>query len=623
MLEIQEQYGLYTVKETLAVSDERACCRASDPFLGHDVVLQLIKIADSFDAEKQQFFTQQLEKLAELNHPALAPIFDIGTEENICFFTTTFFPQGRFFSSLSLPLSEKEGLLVIRQLAEGLTYGHSKGFEHGMLDADDVFADEQGRPVLANFGVNELLESLYGVSSGQSAPSLVPSIAQKQSSYSLGTFYLDLVLAEGEGHPSPMERVVTLKGYREKQLISTLLGMSQEGIPSYDELIRLIDEILDPPEVPVHAAELEHASRDEFDFSLELDEDLRQEEEPAPQPVPSEDPIPFELDDEKPAPAAQEVDSEKQALRDAQFLLQGELHEATAACKRAERELLATQEALEESQKALKKALTDKNIALEMLDNQPPPRHPAVWLIGGCLVGMLAAGSLVYFLFNVWMVPEQELVSHKVSVERQPIVAEAVAANKESRTAVSKPAPSTLPGTTSTPPEQDEKAAERPADTSVTQDAVASPAQDSGRGKVEQQSAEPAPVAVAEDKQAPSPEPPADPEAEILVVLQQWVQAWSKQDVSAYLATYSEDYQPDAGQSLQEWRDARKVRLERPEWIEVNLQDFDFKLIGPEIAEVKLLQKYRSDSYGDQTKKVISLVREDGQWKIWMERSLN
>jgi len=625
-MKIKDQYGLYTVKEQLAVSDERVCCRAADPFLGSDVVLQLIMLPDAFDAQQQQTFEQQLEKLAELDHPALAPIFDIGREENTCFYTTTFFPQGRFSSSQPLPLSEREGLLVIRQLAEGLAYAHSKGFEHGMLAAEEVFADEQGRPVLTNFGITELLESFYGSASDISAPSQTPSLAQKQSSFGLGELFLALVLPQDDQSVSLVDLVVRLKGYREKELMSALLGLSQEGIPSYDELIRSIDMILDPPEEPLPKGSSQAAERDDFDYPLELDEMIQEESVAVPATVENASP-PQQLI-EVPAPAGEKTDKENILQHEEQLRLYAQLEEAAAAQKQAEQELVATREMFEQCQQQLKKTQIDKNIALEMLDNQPQQRHPAVWLVGGCLVGMAAAGSLVYFLFNVWMVPAQDQVAHKVSVERMPIVAASTTEQKKVRPVT--PEPGDAPVTSVTLPEQKKGAEEKAAGVSSqsVQAAIVSvggaeKGEKAAATKIESLPSDPIPETAAENPQVLQQEQPDAAKTNIQAFLKAWGKAWSDQDISAYFAHYSGDYQPDAAQSRQEWLEERQRRLSGPAWIEIELDFLDFKFLGADMAEVKLLQKYRSDTYGDRTRKLLSLVRENNQWKIWMERSLN
>ena len=60
MLKLEKQYGLYTIKEQLTVGDDRACCCAADPFLGHDVLLQLIKLPEQWDSEQLESFEKRL-----------------------------------------------------------------------------------------------------------------------------------------------------------------------------------------------------------------------------------------------------------------------------------------------------------------------------------------------------------------------------------------------------------------------------------------------------------------------------------------------------------------------------------------------------------------------------------
>ncbi|MCK4690252.1 MAG: hypothetical protein KAT20_00470, partial [Desulfuromonadales bacterium] len=109
---------------------------------------------------------------------------------------------------------------------------------------------------------------------------------------------------------------------------------------------------------------------------------------------------------------------------------------------------------------------------------------------------------------------------------------------------------------------------------------------------------------------------------EILRMVNVWAESWAKQDLSGYFSCYSENYRPELGRSLEEWREMRHSRVTRPAWIELEVNDIRVRQIEEGRVQVKLKQHYRSDFYQDQILKSINLIKEEGRWRILMERSL-
>ena len=64
------------------------------------------------------------------------------------------------------------------------------------------------------------------------------------------------------------------------------------------------------------------------------------------------------------------------------------------------------------------------------------------------------------------------------------------------------------------------------------------------------------------------------------------------------------------------------MRLKRPNEIEVALSDFEASRSGGGSVTVKLIQRYRSDSYRDTSRKGFVLVLRNGEWKIGDEYTI-
>ena len=98
-----------------------------------------------------------------------------------------------------------------------------------------------------------------------------------------------------------------------------------------------------------------------------------------------------------------------------------------------------------------------------------------------------------------------------------------------------------------------------------------------------------------------------------------WKRAWESSDVEAYLNHYAADFIPDDGSSLQQWKDLRSNRLNSADNIQISLSNLDIQLESPNAAVVAFDQEYRSNSFTDNTHKVLLVRQHEGAWKIARE----
>ncbi len=109
-------------------------------------------------------------------------------------------------------------------------------------------------------------------------------------------------------------------------------------------------------------------------------------------------------------------------------------------------------------------------------------------------------------------------------------------------------------------------------------------------------------------------------EAELAYRIGEWRQAWRTGDIERYFAHYSENFSPNNGSSVDEWKAKRVKRLNPNKPITLELEDFKVQFDEQtQRSLVKFKQLYRSGDYQDQVRKRLVLVKEQGQWKIVSE----
>lgn len=109
---------------------------------------------------------------------------------------------------------------------------------------------------------------------------------------------------------------------------------------------------------------------------------------------------------------------------------------------------------------------------------------------------------------------------------------------------------------------------------------------------------------------------------EIITTLEGWAAAWSEQAPDVYFIFYADDYHPP-GQSRRTWEQERRLRLEKPRWIQIGLKDIEVRPINNNEARIELIQEYRASNYQDKTKKELKMRQTPDGWRIVAERSVS
>lgn len=117
-----------------------------------------------------------------------------------------------------------------------------------------------------------------------------------------------------------------------------------------------------------------------------------------------------------------------------------------------------------------------------------------------------------------------------------------------------------------------------------------------------------------------SPSPQAtDLQPAIESAIQAWANAWSAQNVAAYLLAYDADFTPEGGVSRAAWEAQRRERIAAPGSISVKVGAINIETTGENQVRASFAQQYASDNYSDSTQKVLELKRAEGAWKITRE----
>lgn len=139
--------------------------KAQHPKRPEQVVLKLLPEELLEDAEFRLRFEREAKTVSMLKHPNIVNTYDYGMEDGIYYIVMEYISG----QDLDGVLKEKaafsldEACPLLEQIADALDYAHDQGLVHRDIKPSNIMIDDSGRPVLVDFGIAKILDSLSTV----------------------------------------------------------------------------------------------------------------------------------------------------------------------------------------------------------------------------------------------------------------------------------------------------------------------------------------------------------------------------------------------------------------------------------------------------------------------------
>jgi eukaryotic-like serine/threonine-protein kinase len=171
-------FGDYELLRPLARGGMGVVYKARHKKLRRTVALKMILAGGLASDEDVQRFHQEAQAAAQLDHPGIVPIYEVGAHQGQHFYAMGLVEGGSLEARVRQgPLPPPEAAALVERVAEALDYAHGQGVIHRDLKPANVLLDKDGRPRVTDFGLaRQVLADSRLTVSGQvlGTPSYMP-----------------------------------------------------------------------------------------------------------------------------------------------------------------------------------------------------------------------------------------------------------------------------------------------------------------------------------------------------------------------------------------------------------------------------------------------------------------
>jgi serine/threonine protein kinase len=238
--------GHYTVLEEIGVGGMGVVYHCRDELLLRDVALKMLLPSLMADKKNVEVFREEARMAAQLDHPNIVTVFDVGTEMRNSrehhFVAMEYLPGGNLAARVSQgPLPIEHCLNWMKQLAAGLSFAHKRGVIHQDIKADNIFITNEGDLKIGDFGLARLLVGrvyLNSATKGMGTPAYMsPELCRGEQQdhrsdiYSMGILFFEMCTGQ--------------LPYRAQGMIEMAMKHTNAPVPSPRKLNSEIPDVLD------------------------------------------------------------------------------------------------------------------------------------------------------------------------------------------------------------------------------------------------------------------------------------------------------------------------------------------------------------------------------------------
>ena len=202
MFEVGDKFAHFEILSKIGEGGMGEVYLARDLKLNRQVAIKVLH-PESFDEkERKDRFIREEQTVAQISHPNVMGIFDIGTAEidgkEFCYIVSEYI-SGRLLTDMINKGDHdlKELVRIAERIAAGLAAAHRLNIVHRDIKADNIIIEEGGEPKILDFGLAKAVQGMFFDEDGETTKTLSQELTK--AGKILGTVsYMSPEQARGE-----------------------------------------------------------------------------------------------------------------------------------------------------------------------------------------------------------------------------------------------------------------------------------------------------------------------------------------------------------------------------------------------------------------------------------------
>ncbi|HEX2991671.1 MAG TPA: serine/threonine-protein kinase, partial [Anaerolineales bacterium] len=200
-----DKIGLYEIKSELGRGGMATVYRAYDPRFEREVAVKVLpRELLHADPQFRLRFEREAKIIAQLEHTAIVPVYDVGEADGQPYFVMRYMNGGSLSDRIKAGVMEvDEAARILGAFAPGLDEAHARGIVHRDIKPSNILFDKRGNPYISDFGIAKLTQAQSGNVTGSAIIGTPAYMAPEQAQgddidgradiYALGIILFEMV----------------------------------------------------------------------------------------------------------------------------------------------------------------------------------------------------------------------------------------------------------------------------------------------------------------------------------------------------------------------------------------------------------------------------------------------